>query len=452
MAVIIRHGPNGSYKSASAVWFNLVPELRKGRICITNVEGIYPLHEIEKRLGEKFPDSARLIRISSLTSKGLKLWRRWFHWMPVTSFVLMDEIQDIYPEGTWKEADLDLKPIETYEAYLPDGFLSLFYEALDGYKPDRFDTGDTDDTGEQMFDESGRIRYPTTLNGAFKRHRKFNWDIVCCTPDISDVSKKIRGCAELALSQANKDSFFLFKRRPRIYEHNPKTNGIPSARDNVYRIKVPLAAFTLYKSTQTGAHTQSGWSKGPFSSGAFLVYLFILFGVIIWISTDYIGTDKAAPDATAQTPAPLSGSSAVVPVQGTQGAGRGVAVSVPQSPAPDQAVFVAPMGATEIYVTGHSLDTSGSGVVLLSLTTKSGEFHTNNDELFSMGYGVRFIRYCQAELLHIDTGATRRIFCQPSRYEAPKDGSGSDEGRVRLDGITIATAATGGDDSKERPN
>ncbi|PSU02748.1 hypothetical protein C9I92_25090, partial [Photobacterium ganghwense] len=31
MAVSFRYGANGSYKSASAVWFDLLPNLRAGR-------------------------------------------------------------------------------------------------------------------------------------------------------------------------------------------------------------------------------------------------------------------------------------------------------------------------------------------------------------------------------------------------------------------------------------
>ena len=96
MSVKIYHGPAGSYKTSSAVWFELLPALRAGRIVVTNVEGMYPLSYIEKALGEKFPASARLYRVSSQSDKGRRLWRSWFHWMPIGSFVLIDEVQDVY--------------------------------------------------------------------------------------------------------------------------------------------------------------------------------------------------------------------------------------------------------------------------------------------------------------------------------------------------------------------
>ncbi|WP_215641281.1 zonular occludens toxin domain-containing protein [Vibrio alginolyticus] len=48
------------------MWFDLLPALREGRICITNIHGMQPLEVIEQRLGEKFPDSTS--------------WSKWFAW------------------------------------------------------------------------------------------------------------------------------------------------------------------------------------------------------------------------------------------------------------------------------------------------------------------------------------------------------------------------------------
>ncbi|WP_411673631.1 zonular occludens toxin domain-containing protein [Vibrio campbellii] len=42
MAVIFRHGSNGSYKSAYATWFEILPALREGRLVVTNIEGLRP--------------------------------------------------------------------------------------------------------------------------------------------------------------------------------------------------------------------------------------------------------------------------------------------------------------------------------------------------------------------------------------------------------------------------
>ena len=39
MASSIFHGAPGSFKSASATWFEVLPALRKGRLVVTNIEG-----------------------------------------------------------------------------------------------------------------------------------------------------------------------------------------------------------------------------------------------------------------------------------------------------------------------------------------------------------------------------------------------------------------------------
>lgn len=421
MAVVIRHGPNGSYKSASAVWYDLLPALRQGRICITNLEGCYPLEDIEKRLGEKFPDSTRLYRINIIHDDALRLWRRWFHWAPVGSFLLMDEVQDIYPDKSWKESDLDYQPIETYKDQLPPGLIEDYYAALDACKPEQFDSCDYDDTGSLLFDDNGRIVYPNTLNGAFKRHRKFNWDIVCVTPDINDISPMVRGCAELAKAQSNKDSFFLYRRKPRIYEHNPRQNGVPTANSPVYREKVPLAAFLLYKSTQTGKHTKSGQSKGPFSSPLFYFYAFLMLVFGGFAIYNYSEADKLNAQIDGKSTVATPEKDPDVAVQAGSDLPDNVGTGRPDKVHPSKPVFVNPYDAKAVYVTGESLDTQGNGVITIALFTKDGdEYHTNNEELYSMGYAVRYKRYCQAELYNVETGQSVTIFCQPTKYEEPK--------------------------------
>ncbi|MCH7373231.1 zonular occludens toxin domain-containing protein [Aeromonas sp. MR16] len=421
MAVVIRHGPNGSYKSASAVWYDLLPALRQGRICITNLEGCYPLEEIAKRLGETFPDTTRLYRINILHEDALRLWRRWFHWAPVGSFILMDEVQDIYPDKSWKESDLDYQPIETYKEQLPPGLMEDYYSAIESCKPEQFESCDYDDTGALLFDGDGRIVYPKTLNGAFKRHRKFNWDIVCVTPDINDISPIVRGCAELAKSQANKDSLFIFKRKPRIYEHNPRQSGVPNANSTVYREKVPLAAFLLYKSTQTGKQTRSGQSKGPFTSPLFYFYALLISFFAGYAIYNYSKADKINADIDANSPVATSENNPAVAVQGNSRVPDHVGTGGTNKVSPGQPVFVNPYNAKAVYVTGSALDTQGNGVVTFALYAKDGtEYHTNNDELLSMGYAVRFKRYCQAELFNVDTGQSVTVYCEPSKFVEPK--------------------------------
>lgn len=78
MAISIRTGGNGSYKSAYTAWFVILPALKAGRVVVTNFEGMQPLEEIEERLNIKFPSSARLIRIFSRSEIGIELWQHFF--------------------------------------------------------------------------------------------------------------------------------------------------------------------------------------------------------------------------------------------------------------------------------------------------------------------------------------------------------------------------------------
>ena len=96
MAVYFRHGSNGAYKTAYAVWFEIVPALRAGRLVVTNIEGMKPLEEIEKILDEKFPVGAQLVRLFSRDEAMVELWQYWFCWMPTGALVIIDECQDIF--------------------------------------------------------------------------------------------------------------------------------------------------------------------------------------------------------------------------------------------------------------------------------------------------------------------------------------------------------------------
>ena len=174
MAVYFRHGSNGAYKSAYVVWFEILPALRAGRIVVTNVEGLKPLEEIEKILGEKFPVTAKLIRIFSRSETGVWLWQNWFNWMPCTALVVIDECQDLYTADVgFKREKSQAVPFENFKDKLPDGFNDLFHECWGKIDVDNLQPGDQDDIGEVETDEQGRILYPFNFYGAFMRHRKY---------------------------------------------------------------------------------------------------------------------------------------------------------------------------------------------------------------------------------------------------------------------------------------
>jgi len=54
MAITIRTGANGSYKSAYTSYFTILAALKAGKVVVTNIEGMQPLKSIEKRLNIRF--------------------------------------------------------------------------------------------------------------------------------------------------------------------------------------------------------------------------------------------------------------------------------------------------------------------------------------------------------------------------------------------------------------
>jgi zona occludens toxin len=258
MAAVIYHGAPGSFKSANAVWNELLPALRKGRLVVTNIEGLLSREEIEIELNEVFPEGAEIWRLSSQTDKGKFLWMRWFWWMPVGALIILDEVQDVFPADVtvFKPVELDSQGIDSLQEKLPDGYYERYYKSLTAFTPD---DQYTDDTGDIILDEKGLVIYPKTMREANMRHRKYNWDLVYCTPEITEIHKLVRAVCENGYKHRYMDGLeFIpyFYRRVRLNEHSPKSNGETIKKsDTVKWRKIPLDVHTLYKSTSTGKVT-----------------------------------------------------------------------------------------------------------------------------------------------------------------------------------------------------
>jgi len=287
MAVSFRYGGNGSYKSAYAVWFEVVPALRAGRLVVTNIEGLKSLNSIEKLLGEKFPPSARLIRIFSRSQEGVELWQNWFSWMPVGALIIIDECQDLFTKKVGFNMDkIIYKPLETFTPDLPPDFEPYFYSRWQSQDPSKFDDGDIDDTGRTQLDENNRLLYPFNFYGAFMRHRKYQWDIVMLTPDWTAIDSSLKGCAQSAYGHRSTDTFFR-KRRPRIFSHLPNTTSTkPSKSDaaSVTSIKIPIEVFALYKSTGTGGFNASLADLTMLKSPKLIAALFVAVASLIYLA------------------------------------------------------------------------------------------------------------------------------------------------------------------------
>lgn len=440
MAIVIEHGPNGSYKTASVVWFRILPALREGRVVVTNVLGMYPLEELEERLGEKFPDSAKLFRIFALADDTRDLWRRWFHWMPIGALVVIDECQDIFSLDGWSPKGLDLKPIDYYVNYLPPSLIQYFKDTHNAFRPE-VKVCDTDDSGRLLLNDDGTIIYPPNLNEAFSRHRHFNWDIVFVTPNLKQFSDLVRACAEVAFSYASKDSFFFSRRKPRIYEHPPKESGIPGPRSPTFSRKVPVAVHLLYKSTQTGASVKSGQSVGPLST---LKGKVVVFGVIplsicylVYLSWSFINRHSVSDE-------PITVSLAA-PVQSSPGARSGAPASnVPKQVDPGKPVFLMPFDAAAIWVSGVSgyIDDRGKfhGVVIFNLESDKGESSIDDSVLSAMGYKFSMVTDSVIRLTD-ENGINKRVTCKPLQYESAAPGRVASSQIVASSGNPFITAS-----------
>lgn len=279
MAVSFRYGGNGSYKSAYAVWFEVLPALRAGRLVVTNIEGLKSLDSIEKLLGEKFPPSARLVRIFSRSIEGIELWQNWFSWMPIGALIIIDECQDLFTKKVGFNMEKFLyKPLDGFLPDLPKDFSEYFYSRWQTQDPSKLDDGDVDDTGRTQLDENNRLLYPFNFYGAFMRHRKYQWDIVMLTPDWTAIDTSLKGCAQNAFGHRSTDTFFR-KRRPRIFSHLPNTSSTkPTKSDaaNVTSIKIPIEVFALYKSTGTGGFNSSLADLTMLKSPKFIAALLVM--------------------------------------------------------------------------------------------------------------------------------------------------------------------------------
>jgi len=416
MAIKGYHGAPGSYKTASAVYQDVLPALRAGRLVVTNIEGMRNIEDIEKRLGEKFPPESAIWRISSQTEAGIDLWRHWYCWMPCGALVVMDEIQVIYPnERTMKLENYAYKPITDFPA-LKEWMHERFYQDI-STKPQLEDSSDYDDLGELIYTDDGVVIYPKTVLDSFSRHRKYNWDIVWCTPDITQILMLIRGASEVAYSHSNKDWIPLMTRRPRVREHPPKENGATHKKGNPTSYKkIPVEVHELYRSTATGKVTKSGLSKSPLQSLKTIGW--VVLACLSYITYSTVTQDEEEnPDIVE---APLS--------TGVQSGSQVVAMDSGNSSAKALSkvdiALVLPYSPKEIYLTGVLRKESDGNVtwdLYYELVTDNGIVRLTNKELAHMQVTAKYVTECYSNLIWQER--LYPVYCRPddqSQSTAPE--------------------------------
>ncbi|MEZ8366557.1 zonular occludens toxin domain-containing protein [Vibrio cyclitrophicus] len=317
MAITIRTGANGSYKSAYTAYFSIYQALKAGRTVVTNMEGMQPLAVIEERFNIQFPSTAKLFRISSRDESGVHLWTHFFCWCPIGALIVIDECQDIFSKNVGFDIrKVKYKPLSDFITQSPrDGLLPKDYERFfnSRYTPanmDELQDSEIDDRGIAEYDSEGRIIYPHSFNEGFMRHRKYDWDIELLSPDWKQIDSGIKACANQNFFHKGRDQFFWTKRNPYILKHDKSvsTPVIPKKKDvNLTNQKIPLDSFLLYKSTGTGSAKQQLAMNTLFRSPkAILVFLLSIFclGYIIYdLSNRYFETTETVEEAGQATPA-----------------------------------------------------------------------------------------------------------------------------------------------------
>ncbi|MFL7047872.1 zonular occludens toxin domain-containing protein [Vibrio cyclitrophicus] len=317
MAITIRTGANGSYKSAYTAYFSIYQALKAGRTVVTNMEGMQPLTVIEERFNIQFPSTAKLFRIGSRDESGVHLWTHFFCWCPIGALIVIDECQDIFSKNVGFDIrKVKYKPLSDFITQSPrDGLLPKDYERFfnSRYTPanmDELQDSEIDDRGIAEYDSEGRIIYPHSFNEGFMRHRKYDWDIELLSPDWKQIDSGIKACANQNFFHKGRDQFFWTKRNPYILKHDKSvsTPVIPKKKDvNLTNQKIPLDSFLLYKSTGTGSAKQQLAMNTLFRSPkAILIFLLSIFclGYIIYdLSNRYFETTETVEEAGQATPA-----------------------------------------------------------------------------------------------------------------------------------------------------
>ncbi|ASF99819.1 toxin [Vibrio anguillarum] len=438
MAITIRTGANGSYKSSYVSYFVIFQALKAGRVVVTNIEGMQPLDVIQKRFDIEFPSTARLIRIFSRDEKGIELWRHFFCWCPIGALIVIDECQDIFSKNVgFRMEKIVYRPLSDFLPNLPEDYESFFNSRYTPADMTKLDASEIDDRGQAEYDEQGRIIYPFTFNEGFQRHRKYNWDIELLSPDWGQIDSAIRAPSEQCFFHKGRDQFFWAKRKPYIYKHakNASTPVIPKGKDpNLTTEKIPLDAFLLYKSTATGVARQTGALNVLFKNPRILLatllgvgcigyFLYGLFGLVFGSSEE----DTDTQTNTAQSV--VSEASNTTVKAGSKG--NSVLSTSGDSNSPDTGAFNSShrlellrsmLGLYDIqnvYYTGHTVQRgSDSFKFYITLEAKTPEGTYYFDDTFLSANDIQYAHYDDCLLKLTKDTINLNVFCKPRAIDA----------------------------------
>ncbi|MBF0456095.1 MAG: zona occludens toxin [Magnetococcales bacterium] len=369
MSIKIHHGPPGAYKTSGAMNDDFIEAVFSGRPLVTNVRGLDDAEKTRETLQKAFPKreipaTFEIIHLDHNTQDGADKWMKWFHWVPIGSFLLVDEGQDVWKEE-WRDS---------------------FLQVLD-YPG-----------GSDKALEDGR---PKTFKDAFQRHRHFNWDMVLTTPDIKSLRKDILGISECAYFHKNLAVIGINGR----YVEAMHLANRPANEANFIQVehkKVPAYVFDLYESTNTGKVSDSQAGKPLWKQNRFLFYMALL--VLGWVSIFSLGL----PSFMQSKEKP---SHATEPTQDNQLPKKSVSLSGQQD-SKDSSVHggsvvssLDNLSSKSIYLVGAFGLTSGPELVFEVLSEEEIQGAIiSGSVLETMGYEVKSLSGCLAQVKNAKGG------------------------------------------------
>lgn len=383
MSIKIHHGPPGSYKSSGAIFSDVLPAIKEGRLIITNVRG-FNVARCREVLGDSVPDSFSVLYIDTEAQEGRDRLARFYHWAPKGAFFLVDEVQRIFPPS-WRQSDLDM----------------LAYPG-----------------GPEVARQDGR---PETIDVAFDMHRHHNWDFCFTTPNIKKVHAVIRAAAETAIRHTNLGLLGL-KGRYKTVLHLADNSG--TAYNDVLQAKpfnkVPGYVFKLYDSTTTGKVSDTIAGSSLFRDPKILFFL-VFTGLCVYFGFFYnwggAVTNKSNP-ATSSTV-----QSDVSPDQNADVLHNGGAVVSPAT----GAVLLGPFAGLKLYIScSVAITGTNNGfkfTYCFSAKRDNQVFSVNMPDWPDVFTDVQAMSPCHALLTYM--GKPLHVYCDPQNVA-----SGSNTGAV----------------------
>jgi len=391
MSIAIHHGPPGSYKTSGAIQDNLIPAILDGRTICTNVRGLDDEQTIRDNL-KNVPESFKLIHIDTSTSEGRLKLATFFHWLPEDAYLLIDEVNTIYPT-TLRPSDLALFDY-------PGGI-----------------------------DQAKIDKRPSNVTEAFEMHRHYNWDICCTTPHIRKVHAIIRGSAEGAYRHKNQAMVGLKGMYQEILHSADDDGKSKSNHLQMRQRRIKKNVFKLYKSTTTDKTRDTQAGRNIFLSPQVMGFAVIFLGVLVWLTTSKppsVFTDTETDNIAVPIVAPPNQNIALDPAVDTDPALAGSVDPVGSSVSPASPVSPNPPGQQsepdflqpyKVYYVGNiKYDLSEHHLIQLKLKNES--ITVQSDWLADLGYELKVIGECFAQLTHAQI--TRIITCPLHSSTAPK--------------------------------